>query len=229
MGEILNDAVMQVMTPSLQWHDKEALAHVSQYADDYTGDLIDRNGTFRRGCIGLIHHIPEQAYERPWWREPKYPLKKCITRLEDAGWLKQVKGAPELDGALVLNVSRLVRLMDAAETEIAQNQHIIEYEYLPDGSIIDPPCQDFADSLFLPFIRWADQQFPQDFAYTLSDDVTDATERLLDAHFEVERDHHWKESDPSRWKRAILDWKDHYLENGEFSIPAQWKVTADDK
>lgn len=229
MGEILNDAVMQVMTPSLQWHDKEALAHVSQYADDYTGDLIDRQGNLRRGCIGLIHHIPEEAYERPWWREPKYPLKKCITRLEDAGWLKQVKGAPELDGALVLNVSRLVRLMDAAETEIAQNQHAIEYEYLPDGTISDPPCQDFRDPAFLPFIRWADQQFPQDFAYTLSDDVTDATSRLLDAHFEVERNHDWKETNPDRWVRAILDWKDHYLENGEFSIPEQWKVTVVDK
>jgi len=229
LGEILNDAVMQVMTPSLQWHDKEALAHVSQYADDYTGDLIDRHGNFRRGCIGLITHIPEQAYERPWWREPKYPLKQCITRLEDAGWLKQIKGAPELDGALVLNTSRLVRLMDIAETEIAQNQHIIEYEYLPDGTEIDPPCQDFADPLFLPFIRWADTEFAGDFAFTLSDDVTDATTRLLDAHFEVERNHGWKETDATRWKRAILDWKDHYLEDGDtFRIPEQWKVTADD-
>lgn len=140
-----------------------------------------------------------------------------------------MKGAPELDGALVLNVSRLVRLMDAAETEIAQNQHIIEWKVDEDGNDIDPPCQDFRDPDFLPFIRWADQQFPQDFAYTLSDDVTDATSRLLDAHLEVERNHGWKETNPDRWKRAILDWKDHYLENGEFSIPAQWKVTADDK
>lgn len=229
MGEILNDAVMQVMTPSLQWHDKEALAHVSKYADDYTGDIIDRHGTFRRGCIGMIHYIPEEAYERPWWREPEFPLKGCINRLVDVGWIKCVNGE-EFDGALMLNVSRLVRLMDIAETEMAQNQHILSCEYLPDGSIIDPPCQDYSDPLFLPFIRWADQQFPQDFAYTLSDDVTDATSRLLDAHFEVERNHGWKETDPSRWKRAILNWKDHYLEEEDtFRIPAQWKVTADDK
>lgn len=228
MGEILNDAVMQVMTPALQWHDKEALAHVSQYADDYTGDLIDRYGTFRRGCIGMIHYIPEEAYERPWWREPKYPLKECINRLVDAGWIKRVDGE-EFDGALMLNTSRLIRLMDIAETEIAQNQHIIEWRVDEDGNDIDPPCQDFADPLFLPFIRWADSEFPQDFAHTLSDDVTDATTRLLDAHFEVERNHGWKETDATRWKRAILDWKDHYLEDGDtFRIPEQWKVTADD-
>lgn len=66
LGEILSDAVMQVMTPSLEYYDKTALAHVSKYADDYTGHLIDRHGTFRRGCIGMIHYIPEEAYERPW-------------------------------------------------------------------------------------------------------------------------------------------------------------------
>ena len=53
LGEILSDAVMQVMTPSLEYYDKIALAHVSKYADDYTGHLIDRHGNFRRGCIGI--------------------------------------------------------------------------------------------------------------------------------------------------------------------------------
>lgn len=227
MGEILNDAVMQVMTPSLEYQDKLALAHVSKYADDYTGDIIDRHGNFRRGCIGLIHYIPEEAHERPWWREPDYPLDGCIERLIQYGWLKRVQDAPELDGALMLNVSRLVRLMDIAETEMAQNQHIVSCEYLPDGTMIDPPCEDFSDPLFLPFIRWADTKFPQDFAYTLADDVTDATARLLDGHLSVERNHGWQETDPTRWKRAILDWKDHHLEDGGFAIPAQWKVTDD--
>lgn len=227
MGEILNDAVMQVMTPSLEYQDKTALAHVSKYADDYTGEIIDRHGNFRRGCIGLIHYIPEEAYERPWWREPKYPLKGCIERLVNTGWIKRMEGE-WLDGALMINTSRLVRLMDIAETEMAQNQHIIDYEYLPDGTAIDPPCEDFRDPDFLPFIRWADTKFPGDFAYTISDDVTDATARLLDAHTEIERDHSWAETDPTRWKRAILDWKDHQLRDGGFAIPEQWKVTADD-
>ena len=58
LGEILSDAVMQVMTPSLEYYDKTALAHVSTYADDYTGDIIDRHGTFRRGCICLLYTSP---------------------------------------------------------------------------------------------------------------------------------------------------------------------------
>jgi len=187
LGEILSDAVMQVMTPSLEYYDKEALAHVSKYADDYTGRLIDRHGNFRRGCIGLMHYIPEEAYERPWWREPQYPLKGCIERLVDSGWIKRVNGE-ELDGAMIFNISCLVRLMDIAETEMAQNQHVIDYTYMPDGTMIDPPCEDFNDPLFLPFIRWADVQFAEDFAHILADDVTGATARLLDAHTEIERD-----------------------------------------
>ena len=228
MGEILSEAVMQVMTPSLEYQDKTALAHVSKYADDYTGEIIDCHGNFRRGCIGIIHYIPEDAYERPWWREPNYPLKGCIERLVNAGWIKRVDGE-EFDGALILNTSRLIRLMDIAETEMAQNQHVIDYEYLPDGIVIDPPCEDFADPLFLPFIRWADQLFDGDFAHTLADDVTDATTRLLDAHLSIERDHGWKETDPGRWTRAIANWKDHHLGDGNFRIPPQWKVTADDR
>ena len=227
MGEILSDAVMQVMTPTVQWYDKEALAHISKYADDYTGEIIDRHGTIHRGCIGLIHYIPEEAYERPWWRETDYPLKDCINRLVDSGWIKRMDGE-ELDGALLLNTSRLVRLMDIAETEMAQNQHVINYEYLPDGTVVEPPCEDFSDPLFLPFIRWADSEFADDFAHTLADDVTEATARLLDAHTEIERDHSWQESNPDRWTRAILDWKDHYLEDGTFRIPEQWKVNAHD-
>ncbi|WP_445440474.1 hypothetical protein [Corynebacterium argentoratense] len=202
MGEILSDAVMQVMTPSLEYYDKEALAHVSKYADDYTGRLIDRHGNFRRGCIGLIHYIPEEAYERPWWREPQYPLKGCIERLMDSGWIKRVNGE-ELDGAMILNISCLVRLMDIAETEMAQNQHVIDYTYLPDGTVIDPPCEDFSDTLFLPFIRWADAPFPGDFAYTLADDVTDAALRLLDAHIKIERDHSGQETNPDRWADCV--------------------------
>ena len=75
---------MQVMTPSLEYQDKMALAHVSKYADDCTGEIIDRDGNFRRGCTGMIHYIPKGAYERPWWREPNYPLKGCIERLVNA-------------------------------------------------------------------------------------------------------------------------------------------------
>lgn len=119
---------MQVMTPSLEYYDKIALAHVSKYADDYTGEIIDRRGTIHRGYIGLIHYIPEEAHERPWWHEPEYPLKGCIERLVDAGWIKRVNGE-EFDGAMILNISRLVRLMDLAETEMAQNQHVIDYTY----------------------------------------------------------------------------------------------------
>ncbi|WP_461379116.1 hypothetical protein [Corynebacterium hesseae] len=66
MGEILNDAVMQVMPPSLEYYDKIALTHVSKYANDYTGEIIHRHGTIHRGCIGLIHYVPEEAHERPW-------------------------------------------------------------------------------------------------------------------------------------------------------------------
>ncbi|WP_144793833.1 hypothetical protein [Corynebacterium singulare] len=68
----------------------------------------------------MIHYIPEEAYERPWWREPDYPLKGCIERLVHARWIKRVDGE-EHDGALILNTSRLIRLMDIAETEMAQN------------------------------------------------------------------------------------------------------------
>ena len=119
------------------------------------------------------------------------------------GWLKRVIGLPELDGALMLNTSRLVRLRDVAETEIAQNQHIIEWED-EDGNDIDPPCQDFHDPDFLSFVQWADTEFAGDFGGTLSDDVTAATARLLNAHFEVERDHGWEETNPGRWPRACL-------------------------
>lgn len=227
MGEILNDAVMQVMTPSLAWYDKQALAHVSKFADDYTGDLIDRQGQFRRGCIGLINHIPVEAYEVPFWHEPKYPLARCIDSLVDKGWPKRVTGLPELDGAMMINTSRLVRLMDVSETEIAQNQHIIEWEVDEDGNDIDPPCQDFRDPDFLPFVRWADKEFIGDFGSTLSDDVSAATERLLSAHFEVERDHGWKETNPGRWPRAIMDWKELKTADG-FTLPEQWKVDAHD-
>ncbi|MHC2548578.1 hypothetical protein ACUW9K_002359 [Corynebacterium hesseae] len=66
LGEILNDAVMQVMPPSLEYYDKIALTHVSKYANDYTGEIIHRHGTIHRGCIGLIHYVPEEAHERPW-------------------------------------------------------------------------------------------------------------------------------------------------------------------
>lgn len=227
MGEILSDAVMQVMTPSLECQDKIALAHVSKYADDYTGQTMDRHGNLRRGCIGMIHYIPEEAYERPWWREPKYPLTGCIERLVNTGWIKRVEGE-EFDGALVLNTSRLIRLMDIAETEMAQNQHIIDWQVDEHGNDIAPPCEDFSEPLFLPFIRWADQLFDGDFAHTLADDVTDATARLLDAHFSIEPDHGWQETNPYRWKRAILNWKDHYEADGTFRNPDQWKVTADD-
>ncbi|WP_168167635.1 hypothetical protein [Corynebacterium sp. HMSC036E10] len=51
---------------------------------------------------------------------------------------------------------------------------------------------------------------------------------MLDAHTEIEHDHSWQESNPDRWTRVILDWKDHYLEDGTFRIPDQWKVNAHD-
>lgn len=224
MGDILQTAVMHVMTPSLQWYDKEALGYVAKFADDYTGDMIDGHGQLRRGCIGLITHIPVDAFASPWWRERQYPLEGCIESLVQRGWLKRIVGE-ELDGALLLNTSRLVRMMDCEETSWAQNQHHIVYELDEHGNEIDPPCQDFADPMFLPFIRFADQLFPRDFESTLLNDVSSNAIQIADTCLIHDRDRTWLEDNPSRWTRAIHDWKEHATEGG-FRVPAQWEVAA---
>lgn len=227
MGQVLENAVSHVMTPSLAWQDKIALAHVSKYADDCTGEVIDNHGRFRRGCIGLITHIPEDAYERPWWREDKYPLAGRIDSLEQKGWLKRMRGNHELDGAMMLNTSRLVRLMDCEETAWAQDQNFIEWED-EHGNDIDPPCEDFRDPDFLPFIRFADQVHPGDFEYTLLNDVQGPTTRIVEAHLRHDRHRDLRETNPQRWLRAIMDWKDLKTENG-FRLPEQWVVVAHDR
>lgn len=228
MGEILQDAVMHVMTPSLQWHDKEALEYVCKFADDATGDIFDTDGTMRRGCIGLIAFIPETAYERPWWRDRDYPLKQRIEALVEAGWLKRLDGGHELDGAMLLNTSRLVRMMDCEETSWAQNQNFIEWKVDEDGNDIDPPCEDFRDPDFLPFLRFADQVHPGDFAQTLLDDVATQTARIVDTCLTHESDRTWREDNPARWTRAIMDWKDLKTDDG-FRLPEQWVVSANDR
>lgn len=130
----------------------------------------------------------------------------------------------ELDGALMLNTSRLVRLMDCEETAWAQDQNFIEWELGEHSDAIDPPCEVFRDPDFLPFIRSADQVHPGDSEHTLLNDVQGPATRIIEAHLR----HDLRETNQQRWRRAVMDWKDLKTENG-FRLPEQWVVVAHDR
>lgn len=226
MGEILQDAVTHVITPSLEWFNKTALEHIARFADDYTGNTITNTGQLRQSRIGLITEIPLEKFEYPYWREPDHPLQECIEHLIELGWLKALDGA--LDGALLMNASRLIRMMDVEETCFAENQHRIIYRTDEDGNEIPPPCEDYVDPLFKPFSHFADQVHPGDFEASILDDVTEQATRLVDTGWELERDHFWVEDRPERWTRAIHNWKDYLVDNNTFRVPEQWQVSANE-
>ena len=141
--------------------------------------------------------------------------------------MKRLRGNHELDGAMLLNTSRLVRLMDCEETAWAQDQNFIEWED-ERGDAIDPPCEVIRDPDFLPFIRFADQLHPGDFEHTLLNDVQGPATRIIEAHLRHDLHRDLLETNPQRWHRAVMDWKDLKTDNG-FRLPEQWVVVAHDR
>lgn len=224
MGQNLSDAVMLVMTPDAWCYDKHALSHVAKFADDTTGPVVEDDGTVCQGRIGFIPRIPEEQFDTPWWACYGHSLRECIDNLCESGWLRSVGD----DGAYELNVNRLVRMIDIEETSIAQNQHIIPEKYDEEGNRIAPPSEWYADPLFEQFVDFAGQLMPGDFGAPLCDDVSAHVERNIDATVSLDRDNDWEETNPARWTRAILDWKDLTTEDG-FRLPEQWVVGASDR
>lgn len=224
MGQNLSDAGMLVMTPDAWCYDKHALSHVAKFADDTTGPVVEDDGTVRQGRIGFIPRIPEEQFDTPWWACYGHSLRECIDNLCESGWLRSVGD----DGAYELNVNRLVRMIDIEETSIAQNQHIIPEKYDEEGNRIAPPSEWYADPLFEQFVGFAAQLMPGDFGAPLCDDVSAHVERNIDATVSLDRDNDWEETNPARWTRAILDWKDLTTEDG-FRLPEQWVVGASDR
>lgn len=215
---------MLVMTPDAWCYDKHALSHVAKFADDTTGPVVEDDGTVRQGRIGFIPRIPEEQFDTPWWACYGRSLRECIDNLCESGWLRSVGD----DGAYELNVNRLVRMIDIEETSIAQNQHIIPEKYDEEGNRIAPPSEWYADPLFEQFVDFAGQLMPGDFGAPLCDDVSAHVERNIDATVSLDRDNDWEETNPARWTRAILDWKDLTTEDG-FRLPEQWVVGASDR
>ena len=224
MGQNLSDAGMLVMTPDAWCYDKHALSHVAKFADDTTGPVVEDDGTVRQGRIGFIPRIPEEQFDTPWWACYGHSLRECIDNLCESGCLRSVGD----DGAYELNVNRLVRMIDIEETSIAQNQHIIPEKYDEEGNRIAPPSEWYADPLFEQFVDFAGQLMPGDFGAPLCDDVSAHVERNIDATVSLDRDNDWEETNPARWTRAILDWKDLTTEDG-FRLPEQWVVGASDR
>lgn len=224
MGQNLSDAGMLVMTPDAWCYDKHALSHVAKFADDTTGPVEEDDGTVRQGRIGFIPRIPEEQFDTPWWACYGHSLRECIDNLCESGWRRSVGD----DGAYELNVNRLVRMIDIEETSIAQNQHIIPEKYDEEGNRIAPPSEWYADPLFEQFVDFAGQLMPGNFGAPLCDDVSAHVERNIDATVSLDRDNDWEETNPARWTRAILDWKDLTTEDG-FRLPEQWVVGASDR
>lgn len=224
MGEILRDAVSATFTPSLNGPEKSALVQIATHADDYTGETLSASGDIRQSYIGLCEYLPEPTRQRPRWFEDA-DFNRYASTLERKGWIVRLREG-HLDGAIGMNISRLVRVIDFYETVFANNYHLIPVEYDEHGHETTPEgCEDFADPLLLPIARWADRLWEHDFETPLLSDVTREANLLQDAHCALERDDNWVEEHPERWTRAIADWKDCFEHN---RTPAQWEVLVHD-
>lgn len=127
MGEILRDAVSATFTPSLNGPEKSALVQIATYADNYTGETLSASGDIRQSYIGLCEYLPEPTRQRPRWFEDA-DFNRCASTLERKCWIVRLREG-HLDGAIGMNISRLVRVIDFYETVFANNYHLIPVEY----------------------------------------------------------------------------------------------------
>lgn len=218
LGEILADGISCIAVPSLQFYEKDVLQQIALHADDYTGETLGRDGNVRRSLAGFVADIHGRELRVVNWIKPT-TVEECVEALIETGWLQPVD-EPCADGAYLININRVKRMLDVEETKekfdlcnandmdltAEQQRNLGVFNY--DNPLVDG------------FIEMADCFHDGDFETQLVVDLTDQIDRLLPTV--VDEEHNFP---PERWTNAIDDWE---LCVCEKKVPASWTVKQDE-
>ena len=118
MGELLKAAVGCIETPSLLPRELKILTQIALIADDTTSPTLTADGTVRHAVAGRVDSLGGDRMHA-WLKRDLIESRLFV--FTGTGWLREVDG-PEHDGAYQLNLARLKRLLDLAETHLATGE-----------------------------------------------------------------------------------------------------------
>lgn len=115
MGEILTDGIACITAPSLEFYEKDVLQQIALHAHEFSGEILGRDGNVREGLIGFVADIHGRELRVVNWVK-ETSVDECVNSLIEKGWLQPIDD-PVADGAHLINVNRVKRLLDVEETK----------------------------------------------------------------------------------------------------------------